>query len=328
MSSEVALQSIEYISDQYQKNPNWEHLFISFFGGEPLLNRKVMSLVCDEISNLPLIRDKTKYILTTNLTLLTDSDLKFIKQHGFSNVQVALDGSKGRHDSLRKFKSGRGSFDTVIKNINKLVTEGISVTVFLNFGHESEASYDDLLQGIRSLLPINEIDFVLNPITSSLCNTNCEMAFVDPDQESDLYLEIYRKFRDNGIPVQAFGQATMVCMLTRDGSCMIDPKGQIYKCCLLLGTEYKGGNVSTKSYSSLTYELISSTPWEQCLVDECEYLPICGGGCRALALLHSGDILSTYCRLSDYFERLFPEILKDHFTELIEGGNTNESGYS
>ena len=320
MSPELARQAIQFIIRQCQENSSLEYLFITFFGGEPLLNRKVMQLVCEEIADLPNIRDKVKYVLTTNLTLLTEGDIEFIKQNDFASVQVALDGFKDRHDSMRMFKSGNGSFDIVVKNIRRLVHADVKVTVFLNFSLDSGPSYDDLLADISSVLPYHEIDFVLNPITSSVCNTNCSVAFEDHDKEADEYLAIYDKFRNHGINIDSFGQRGMVCMLTTDISCIIDPEGKMYKCCLFLGTEYSAGDIFSKSYSSMTYELLAETHWEECLSEGCAYLPICGGGCRALSLIKNGNMKSRYCRKTDYYEKMFPVFLRDHFNQLLVEG--------
>ena len=51
--------------------------------------------------------------MTTNGTLLEESDADFFEQHEFA-VTISLDGVGKIHDRLRPFKDGRGSYDRII----------------------------------------------------------------------------------------------------------------------------------------------------------------------------------------------------------------------
>lgn len=320
MSPKLARSAVTFLSKMYQKNSSLTDIYITFFGGEPLLNREVMGTVCEEISRIHEIRDKVKYILTSNLTSLTNTDLTLIKQYPFISVQVAMDGSKRVHDSRRKFKSGRGSFDLIVKNIKKLVENHLPVTIFLNFDRETEECYDEFLLYIKSNLPYEQINFVLNPLTKSLCNRSCDIYFIDKGQKEGMFLNIYQKFKNHGITIDAFGQKDMVCMLTTDISCIIDPEGWLYKCCLMLGLpKYRIGNIFIDHYYDLNYKMITAEPWESCLEAGCAYLPICGGGCRCVALMETGDMKALDCRKKDYYDEGFRVILRDHFNQLMEG---------
>ncbi|MDO4175808.1 MAG: hypothetical protein Q4D42_13700, partial [Eubacteriales bacterium] len=52
-------------------------------------------------------------------TLLTEEVGAFLEQHQFS-LSISLDGPKEEHNVNRKFRSGEGSFDTIMKNVKTL----------------------------------------------------------------------------------------------------------------------------------------------------------------------------------------------------------------
>jgi uncharacterized protein len=261
-----------------------------------------------------------KYTLTSNLTLLTDDDIELMKQYRFANVQVALDGGKSFHDNRRKSKSGDGTFDIIIKNIKKLIDNDIEIMVFFNFDKNNEHSYDELIPFIKRHLPYQKITFILNPLTKSLCNSNCDIHFMNRDQEAEIFLNIYNKLKESGISVQAFGQKDMLCIINTDISCIIDPEGIIYKCGMMLGKpEYSAGNIFSNLPFNFNYETLLEESWAECLESSCAYLPICGAGCRALALINTGNIKSIYCQIDDYYDKLYKVILRDHFSQLLKG---------
>ena len=57
--------------------------------------------------------------MTTNGTLMTEEVIEFLVKHEF-NLMISLDGDKKSHDINRRFKSGKGSFDVILKNLSRL----------------------------------------------------------------------------------------------------------------------------------------------------------------------------------------------------------------
>src|SRR5215207_4373299 len=60
------------------------------------------------------------FSITTNGTQLTTDDADFFEAHGFA-VTVSLDGVGAANDALRPFRSGRGSFETVLARVSPLL---------------------------------------------------------------------------------------------------------------------------------------------------------------------------------------------------------------
>jgi uncharacterized protein len=96
-------------------------LNLAFLGGEPLVNRKVLRAATLRALELAGGRGaKISFSITTNGTLLSEDDGRFFEEHGFA-VTISVDGPRETHDALRPFKSGRGSFDAIMKRVEPLL---------------------------------------------------------------------------------------------------------------------------------------------------------------------------------------------------------------
>jgi uncharacterized protein len=98
-----------------------ERVNLSFLGGEPLLNRPVIRAATARAVELAAERGcDVTFSITTNGTRVTADDAEFFERHAFA-VTVSLDGVGEAHDALRPYRSGRGSFETVIANVAPLL---------------------------------------------------------------------------------------------------------------------------------------------------------------------------------------------------------------
>lgn len=117
MNVGLFIETVEYM---LQNMKYGEYVNIFFFGGEPLLN---FSFIKESVSLLENLEEKysTKftYSLTTNGTVFRDEIIDFIleKQIG---LMISIDGKKEVHDKTRKFINGKGSYDTIIKNVQEI----------------------------------------------------------------------------------------------------------------------------------------------------------------------------------------------------------------
>jgi uncharacterized protein len=118
MPDQTALAAVELLFGEVSAG---ERVNLSFLGGEPLLNRTTIHVATERALALAAERDATvSFSITTNGTQLTSEDADFFEAHGFA-VTVSLDGIGATNDVLRPFRSGRGSFDTVIRRVAPLL---------------------------------------------------------------------------------------------------------------------------------------------------------------------------------------------------------------
>lgn len=113
MSIETAKQSVDFLFDHAQDS---RQVTLSFYGGEPFLNFKVIR---DTVlyAEQKFKQKQITFHTTTNGSLLTKEIIAFLIEHNFY-LMVSLDGPKHFNDRHRKFRAdGRGTFDVVYKNL-------------------------------------------------------------------------------------------------------------------------------------------------------------------------------------------------------------------
>ena len=88
-------------------------LQVSFFGGEPLLKSELVDVIATRARELAKAKDKATILsMTTNGTLLTESNLDLIERHDIK-LAVSIDGDREAHGSARIWPNRRGSFTAV-----------------------------------------------------------------------------------------------------------------------------------------------------------------------------------------------------------------------
>jgi uncharacterized protein len=110
---------LDYLSGIWKRgNTNLERptTYISFYGGEPLLNMQFIKEIVAYVENMNLNRDM-KFSMTTNAMLL-DRYMEYFVDKRF-HLLISLDGDK-EAQSYRVTKGGKNSFDTVIRNVEEL----------------------------------------------------------------------------------------------------------------------------------------------------------------------------------------------------------------
>lgn len=119
MSLETAFKAIDLL---LKDCPEGGKVQLTFLGGEPLINRNAIRTATSYAATKAKQKDiQVNFSITTNGTLITEEDAFFFEEYGFS-VTVSLDGLGEEHDVQRPMKGGKGSFDTIMKNIHPLLT--------------------------------------------------------------------------------------------------------------------------------------------------------------------------------------------------------------
>lgn len=116
MTYEVGKQALDFL---IANSGNRKNLEVDFFGGEPLMNWKVIKdLVAYGREQEKLHQKKFRFTLTTNGVLLDDEMMEFANRE-MDNVVLSIDGRKEVHDFMRPFRKGAGSYDLVVPKFLK-----------------------------------------------------------------------------------------------------------------------------------------------------------------------------------------------------------------
>ncbi|MEM3712271.1 MAG: radical SAM protein [Thermoproteota archaeon] len=172
MSSEIALRAIdmyfEYLELGSIYNPQREPV-IGFYGGEPLLNFRLIKDVVNYVKQNYSKRYQISFTITTNGTLLTSEIIDFLLSNNFS-IFVSLDGPREEHDRNRIYANGKGSFDIVIKNV-KMIYErakelhlNAAPTVYALVTYDIKTDLLKAMEFFDKESPIKPI--LINPVSS------------------------------------------------------------------------------------------------------------------------------------------------------------------
>ncbi|MDE6252623.1 MAG: Cys-rich peptide radical SAM maturase CcpM [Lachnospiraceae bacterium] len=115
MSFEIAKEAVDFY---YEHSKNTDIASISFYGGEPLLEFKLIKDVveyCEEKFS----GKQLNFNMTTNATLLTTEMMHFLQLHKI-NLTISLDGPEEIHNKGRVFADCKtGTFSKIMDNLNE-----------------------------------------------------------------------------------------------------------------------------------------------------------------------------------------------------------------
>jgi len=120
MDTRTAIHLIDYLAEYWNSPLNQSHnrtVFISFYGGEPLLNIDFIKQVIEYVHNLKTSRNRFAFSMTTN-GLLIEKHMDFLVENDFG-LLISLDGNE-ENNGYRVLKNGSTAFNTIIKNIDAL----------------------------------------------------------------------------------------------------------------------------------------------------------------------------------------------------------------
>lgn len=139
MTEDIAYKAIDYYFDVFtvalskipiKEKQNLLKIVVpnlSWFGGEPFLNFDLIKKTQKYFESLPwnkhgIKKEHLSFSVVSNLTILNEDIIEFLLN---TNIYlfVSLDGGKNENDANRVFIDGRGSFTTVMKNIEYLLRE-------------------------------------------------------------------------------------------------------------------------------------------------------------------------------------------------------------
>lgn len=142
MNECVARKSIDYIFSVANKN---EPVIITFLGGEPLLNKKVLYYSVDYINKYySSFKNNIIFKITTNASLMSEDDIAFFKDNNFL-LSISIDGNEETHNRNRLSKNGESYYEKIIEYINIMIYEDVDFIVRMTVtGNNVEWLYENI----------------------------------------------------------------------------------------------------------------------------------------------------------------------------------------
>ncbi|MCQ2202931.1 MAG: 4Fe-4S cluster-binding domain-containing protein [Bacteroidales bacterium] len=135
-------KSANDISNYIISNAMNNKVKISWFGGEPLINQKVIDVICNNLkkNNIKFI----SHIITNGLLFTKEATERAKNVWNLKKAQVTIDGTEEIYLRTKAFKNGHGDeFQNVMHNIDSLLENNIAVSIRLN---QSFDNTNDLLE--------------------------------------------------------------------------------------------------------------------------------------------------------------------------------------
>jgi sulfatase maturation enzyme AslB (radical SAM superfamily) len=168
------------------------NLSFYMFGGEPFLNLDLVEQLIEGFKKKGMDDAQRRQIIeslafhTTNGTLL-EKHLETIKKYDLS-LQISLDGPKDINDANRVYHNGRGSFDDVMRNIEKL--NGVTSKWTLH-GAVSQSQIPNLFDIFKFHFDVYAKYRGLDTAIRSMQNNVFQVIFEQDytDQDVDIFLQ-------------------------------------------------------------------------------------------------------------------------------------------
>lgn len=304
MPAEIGKAAIDFVIG---KSGSRKNLNIDFFGGEPLMNFKVLKeLVAYGRRRGSEEGKEIQFTVTTNTLLLNSEISSFLNQEGISAV-LSLDGRREVQDKMRPLPCGGGSYEQVLERIKSFVDsrDGLNYIIRGTFTrcnldfcadvlHMADLGYKYL--SVEPVVATGEADYAIS-------EEDLPVLF---DQYEQLARELLRR-REEGRPVDFFhfnidleGGPCLPKRLTGCGAgyeyLAVAPNGDLYPChqfvgrpSFLLGNVRDGlvnGEIEAAFRKAHVYNM------EECA--NCWAKFYCSGGCHANAELFNGSIYEPY----------------------------------
>jgi len=318
MSDETEAALIRYLNQQKEKN-GLEVISLTWYGGEPLLVPERLQSLGTKIKETGLTIQNSGII--TNGYLLDKLHLEVLKEIDVSTIQITIDGFQQQHDQRRPLKSGKGTFERIIQNIDAFFANGYHRTMFLairiNVDQTNKKEYASIYHWLKQRYPFDNYRIYPGWVQKGDDDTLKSDCF-SRKEITDFSIELYKKdqiLTDKLFPKDNCQQ----CLVRNPYNMILGPKGEIYKCYEDIGDEtLVVGNIQNEpvwsNHDLITKYAVGLDHFQDQQCRSCAYLPICHGGCPKRRYENKYDNKKNdYCtpfkgRIEEYIE-----ILKDRF---------------
>ena len=299
MSYETGKHAIDFLLENSGDRPNLE---LDFFGGEPLMNFKVVKQIVEYARSCEAeYGKKFRFTITTNGLLLDDDKIDFINRE-MSNVVLSIDGRKEVNDYFRVLPNGQGCYDMILPKYKKLVegrgdkeyyVRGTFTNKNLDFSNDVFALYDAGFDQISVEPVVGDSD---------------EYALTEKDLPAVFkeYEVLAKKLIENEKAGKKFNFFHFMldldqgpCAIKRLRGCgcgndyvAVTPDGDIYPCHQFVGIdEYKMGNIDEGTFNQdMKKEFAAAHIYSKPDCKKCWAKFYCSGGCNANNYQYMGDI--------------------------------------
>ncbi len=241
-------------------------LFLSWFGGEPLLAPDVIDDVMLHAGRLRKRHASLAVVsdITTNGYLLTPARARRLLDLGVTDYQIPFDGPRDWHDRKRVLRGGRGTFDRVWANLCALrEQEGtFHVTIRLHLDRENELALPEFLDLVAlEFSGDSRFELFVRPLSRFGGPNDGALATFATDEEARAAVARVKDLAvARGIRLWREPPGTPICLAARGNSFLVRADGTLNKCTIAL--EHQANQIG-RLHADGTVEIDNSRvrPW-------------------------------------------------------------------
>lgn len=318
MTINTADDILQFIENTYKKN-KLNHLNITWYGGEPLLNFDVIKYLSQKVKEFT-TKNNVHYnsSIITNGYLLNHDYAKFLSKHNVKTVQITLDGPEEIHNKRRRHKDNLETYKVIMENIKNTANLFEDILIRFNVDKTNIKYLDNLASEINTEFnEFNNVTFYISPVVSdTLSNCSFSNTLYSFEEFSEIKYENRIILPRILYPQNLYGG----CGATRINSFVIKPDGDLCKCwneVSQANTEIRNLKGSTSNMSRfLKWMTYDPTEIEEC--KNCNVLPICMGGACPYRVIFP-DEMNTTMECNEY-----KYLLKEYILGWLEIENNKK----
>lgn len=321
MTPEVMDSIIKYI----EAMPSLEKIYLTWFGGEPLLAIEQMELFYAKLTQ-HYFKSFDSNVITTGYHL-SESVIKSLKKIKVSSIQITLDGNKKRHNKIKRTLECDDVFSRILHNVD-LVTQlapEINVVFRVNTTKQNMTEFPELYKLLVMRYKGKNVSISPGIVQDRSSKTHNSSCFLNNKETSEFILDLWHNHKIY-TPWLRYPQNTCSECAIRDNQAIsFDAEGNAYKCWEMMGQRQysigqinKDGMIENVNRILLNRQLYGADALSDSKCVECKFLPICTGGCPIQRIQNEfEDFSNEVCTI--YRENI-EEFLKIHL-------GLKESGY-
>ena len=313
MSYEVGKQALDFLMENSGTRRNLE---VDFFGGEPLMNFRVVQDLVAYARSVEKEKGKNfRFTLTTNGVLVDEEVIEWANRE-CSNVVLSLDGRKEIHDRFRVDYAGNGSWEKIVPKFQRFVEARGGKEYYMRgtFTHANP----DFLKDIETMLNLGFNELSMEPVVcaegdpSALTPEDMVIVMDQYEKVAQLMLE-----RDKaGKPFTFYHYMVDLsggpCIYKRISGCgsgteymAVTPWGDLYPCHQFVGEErFRLGDIWTGvTNREIQDEFASCNVYAHPECRDCWARLYCSGGCAANAYHATGSVTGVYEQGCELFRK-------------------------
>lgn len=255
-------ETVKSIKELFNKRvPELDNLYLSWFGGEPLVAKDIVLDICTHAFELA-SKHNVHYVssMTTNGYNLTPKNFNALTDVGVLKYQISLDGPENIHNKTRLRADGKGTFNRIWENLLNIrdSKKPANIVLRLHLDLENVEHIEPLIEDVKKEFIHDKRFGVFFKTIEKLGGKNDEGLNIIPKKERSRILSSLEK-KLYGKPKKQ-NDEPYICYASKPNSLIIRSDGQIGKCTVALNDPRNNiGRLDSNGNIEINHELLA--PW-------------------------------------------------------------------